>query len=98
MTEQTDISIRWMSSPELKTTYANHVSITHAGGEFYLTFGELIPSSPSEEAPTHVDVIPVARIAVAPEAMLRIAQAINANMQRYKQRLEEQVLEQENSR
>ena len=86
------IPVEWSTADHLPTVYANHLLISHAGPEFYLIFGELVPPAvlKEDQLPDKVDIKPVAKIAVSPDAMLRFAEAIATNVQRFKERQEGQ--------
>ena len=81
----------WESDRHLQTIYANHFYITHAGDEFYLMFGELPSPIIANMTPDEIrdylgDVIeikPVVRLAIAPQTMIRIAEAIQTNVSNY---------------
>lgn len=98
--EEIVIPLRWGSFDHLETHYVNHVIISHVGPEFYVLFGELTPPFPKqrgisqEELPEHVKIIPKVKLALTPRAMLAIAEAINTNITRYVNDLEnrEQIL------
>jgi len=79
------IPVRWALGEPVPTVYANQLFITHFGGEFYLVFGELAPTTEPGSVPECVWVKPVARIAVAPENMARMADAIRENVAKYRQ-------------
>lgn len=89
------IALRWGSVKGLPTTYANHILISHATGtEFYLIFGELVPLTilrPEEvedrELPPYLEIEPVAKIAVSAEAMRRMVEAMQKNLDRYEEAL-----------
>ena len=87
------IELRWGDIDELPTLFANHVVITHASGdEFYLIFGEAGP--PSEilrgEPLSHIKIRPVAKIALSPGSMLRIAAAVQQNAANWQRKMETQ--------
>lgn len=72
---------------EVPSVYANQILITHAGSEFYLIFGEAVPpiilrkeDMPPEEQ-RDVIIKPVAKVAIAKDAMEGIAKAIFKNWQ-----------------
>lgn len=79
------VRLKWGSAKDLDTIYVNQLSITHSGPEFYLTFGELPlpPLMSKEEISRELEIIPVVRLAVTPDAMKSIADAIQINMERY---------------
>jgi hypothetical protein len=85
--ESTALTVRliWGRVEDIPTVYANHLMISHAGPEFYLIFGEVSPPAMlgKDEVPEHIEIKPVAKIALAPEAMLNIVEAIEANVEKY---------------
>src|SRR3972149_5297580 len=82
------VPVQWGIPDSLPTVYANQLIITHAGSEFYLIFGELVPPTILGEGnlPEKVDIKPVAKVAVSPEAMLRFAEVIASNVKRFTER------------
>lgn len=84
------IPIQRGAADHLPTVYANQLLISHAGPEFYLIFGELVPPTVVAEGrlPDKIDIKPVVKIAVSPESMLRVADAIATNVQRFRERAE----------
>jgi hypothetical protein len=82
------VPLRWGPTDEIKTVYANHLIITHAGNEFYIIFGEMPPvfDLTPENAPDFLEIKPVAKISVAPENMKRFAAAIRENVEKYSKR------------
>ena len=83
------IPLVWADSSHLSTLYANQLLISHAGGEFYLVFGELVPPTMpnAEHLPEQLEVKPVARVALSPEAMKRFLNAMQQNYERFLERL-----------
>lgn len=79
------IKLKWGSSDKAPTYYANNLYITHAGNEFYLVFGELGPilDIDVEDLPEFLDIKPIVKIAVSPDNMIKIAKAIQENMELY---------------
>jgi hypothetical protein len=83
------LRLKWSREIDLPTIYANHVYISHMGPEFILIFGEaeipiMVDPSPEElEEIGEVAIKPVVRLAIAPDAMLRIASVIQGNVQKY---------------
>jgi hypothetical protein len=75
----------WGSHDHLDTIYPTNIHITQAGGEFYLVFGEItFPLTMDiEECPDRVEIKPVAKLAICPEVMLSIADALNKNISVY---------------
>ena len=89
------IPIRWGKSDQLETVYANNLFITNAGSEFYLVFGEVAPPTESaggQPPPKFVEVKPVVRIAISPQAMIQIANVIGQNVSRFMDRLQDTAL------
>jgi hypothetical protein len=82
-----DIPVRWPEGIEgMPTSYANHLFISHAGPEFFLIFGVVTPPPilPGEKYEIEdMEALPVAKIAVSPEVMIRMAGAIQDNVQKY---------------
>ena len=79
------VRLKWASAKDLVTIYVNHMTITHAGPEFYLTFGELpLPAfMDAKDVPDELEIIPKARIAISPEAMKAIARVIQENLEKF---------------
>ena len=83
------VQLVWGLADDLPTVYANHLYITHAGqNEFYLVFGELGPQAglDVDNPPDHIEIKPVAKIAVSPPNMLRMAEAIMDNVGKFKEK------------
>ena len=83
------VRLVWSDTPDATTVYANQLIITHAGGEFYLIFGEVsLPVSQladitSDAAPEKLAVKQVAKVVVTPEVMERFAKVIQTNFRNY---------------
>ncbi len=78
------IPVKWKDAKDTQTRYANHLMVTHAGGEFYLVFGELFfPAMAQDEKPEYVEIVPVARIAISPDNMIRFSEAIRQNIEKF---------------
>lgn len=85
-----DIRLRWGLGEDLETIHINQMIINHSGPEFYVTFGELYPppfTDPSE-LPEELEIRPRVRLAIAPEAMIRIMEVINDNVSQYMKKKE----------
>jgi hypothetical protein len=83
------VQIQWESAKDIPTIYANHLHISHAGGnEFYLVFGELGPQTDLDmnNPPECLEIKPVARIGISSPNMIRFAQAIQENVDKFKER------------
>ncbi|MEA1905229.1 MAG: hypothetical protein U9M97_05080 [Candidatus Hadarchaeota archaeon] len=87
--QEVSISLRWPEEVDLPTIYANHLFISHAGPEFFLIFGEVAPPLWTEATPERlrelesIEIKPVVKIAISPEAMPAIAKAIRENVERF---------------
>ena len=98
MPEQTDsgieLKLRWDDASALPTLYANQVYITHAGGEFFVIFGEvqvpILLNVTPEEFSRHafVTVKPVARLVMTPEGMRAIVDAMTRNLSQFDRRVQ----------
>ena len=85
-TKGVSIPIRWKSSEQAPTIYANQLFMSHAGNEFYLVFGELAPitrTSEEEDLPAYLEIKPVIKIAISPPNMLQFAAVINENVDKF---------------
>ncbi len=76
---------KWGDITDVPTHYANQLYISHAMGEFYLVFGEAQPPIilPPGNVPDHLDIVPIAKIVLTPQAMMRCADAITTNVKSY---------------
>ena len=88
-TEEISIKLTWGNPADVPTVYANNLYITHAGNEFYLVFGEMPPITEldANRLPEHLEIKPVAKIAVTQENMVKFADAIAGNMEKFKERV-----------
>lgn len=88
--EGVTLKLVWGSPADIPTIYANNLYITHAGNEFYLFFGEMSPITQldANNLPDHLEIKPVAKIAVTQENMMKFADAIAENTARFKEKIE----------
>lgn len=79
------VRLTWGSGKDLVTVYVNHMTITHAGPEFYLTFGELpLPAfMDAKDIPDELEITPKVRLAISPDAMKTIARVIQENLEKF---------------
>ena len=79
-----EIPVIWGSAHDAPTVYANQLLISHAGAEYYLVFGELVPPLVLDNSnlPAKIEIKPLVKIAVTHEMMLRFAEAIQTNIKR----------------
>jgi len=87
--------IKWIVPDDLVSQYATNLVIQHTAHEFSISFFELrrpvILGSPEEQRALveRIDSIPaicVARIIVSPERMEQFINAMQENLQRYRER------------
>jgi len=83
--DEIDIKLAWPPVQDTPTFYANQMLITHALGEFYLIFGEFVPSAAELKNKTGV-VRPIVKIAMTTEMMQRAQKAINSNVEKWLKR------------
>ena len=82
-TFQVRIPVEWEESDDVPIVYANQVLISHAGPEFFLVFGTVVPPLNTSELPDTLQIKPQVRVVVSREAMGSIVQAMNDNLKRY---------------
>jgi hypothetical protein len=87
---QVRIPLEWSEAEDVPIVYANQVMISHAGPEFFIQFGVVLPPTTSEELPDALTIRPQVRVVVAREAMPAIVQAMNDNLSRYRANLARQ--------
>lgn len=87
--EGVTLKLVWGSPANIPTIYANNLYITHAGNEFYLVFGEMSPITQldANNLPDHLEIKPVAKIAVTQENMMKFADVITENTARFKEKV-----------
>jgi len=89
-----EVALEWDDDSSLTTVYANQLFVRHTDNEFYLVFGEVnVPprsGSGVVEQPSSLVVQPVARIAISPIAMLSFVDVINRNIEKFKDKFEDQ--------
>jgi hypothetical protein len=81
---QVRIPLEWSSAADTPIVYANQVMISHAGPEFFLVFGVVLPPDAPDQIPDSLTIQPQVRVVVAREAMPAIAQALSENVQRFR--------------
>jgi len=82
------VRIVWDSDTNLPALYANHLSVSHAGGtEFHIIFGHLSPPLTmglgEDELPDVVKIKPVAKIVVSPKVMKAFLTVLNDNFKNF---------------
>jgi hypothetical protein len=80
---QVRIPLEWQDDDDVPIVYANQVLISHAGPEFFLVFGTVVPPLNTTEIPDTFKIRPQVRVVVSREAMGPIVQAMNDNLRRY---------------
>lgn len=83
-TFQVRIPIEWEDTEDVPIVYANQVLISHAGPEFFMVFGVVVPPLNTTELPDSLKIHPQVRVVVSREAMGSIVQAMNDNLQRFR--------------
>jgi len=86
--KEKEIRIVWGSDENIPALYANHLFISHVGEfEFHLIFGHLSPPLAlglhEGELPDYVQIKPVAKIVISPEAMKKFVEAIDDNLNKF---------------
>ena len=92
------IFLQWGDASQIPTIYANHLYITHSGGEFYLVFGELAPiiNIDKDNPPDYLEIKPVVKVAILPKNMLEFAKVIQTNIDNFQKALVVQENDEEN--
>ncbi len=81
---QVRIPLEWSSAADTPIVYANQVMVSHAGPEFFLVFGVVLPPDSPDQMPDSLTIEPQVRVVVAREAMPAIVQALADNWQRFR--------------
>lgn len=84
-TFQVRIPLEWEERDDVPIVYANQVLISHAGPEFFLVFGTVIPPVNTTEIPDTLKIKPQVRVVVSREAMGAIVKAMNDNLRRFQE-------------
>ncbi len=81
MAESTQAKIKW-SSPvkDVPTYHSNIAFIAHAGTESFLVFGEAVAPAPGDEPLSDLEVKPLLKIALTPDAMSQVANLMQGNV------------------
>ncbi len=93
--DKVSIEFHW-EKHDIPTIHVNQLLITHAGPEFYLIFGEVVPideDNPSQ-LPKVLAVKPRVRVAVPREMMGVFVEAINVNYGKFVTKLKEAMSQQ----
>ena len=85
------IRIVWGSDEELPALYANHFYVSHAGEiEFHVVFGHLSPPLTAgldeSELPDSINIRPVSKIVMGPDAMRAFVAILNENLAKYEEK------------
>ena len=87
------IRIVWGSPDGVPVHYANHMSVSYAGGsEFHITFGHLSPPYEGFEAaelPEKLTVKPIVTIVTSPDVMRMFVRVLLDNVTNFEKILEE---------
>jgi len=82
---QVAIRLEWDEGDDVPLVYANQLQVSHGGPEFFLVFGVIVPPANPTDLPDVLKIKPQARIAVSRDAMPAIVQALNDNLQRFRE-------------
>ncbi len=82
---QVAIRLEWDEGEDVPIVYANQLQVSHGGPEFFLVFGVIVPPANPAELPDVLKIKPQARIVIARDAMPALVQALNDNLQRYRE-------------
>jgi len=81
---QVAIRLEWDEGEDVPIVYANQLQVSHGGLEFFLVFGAIVPPVNPTDLPDVLKIRPQARVVIARDAMPAIVQALNDNLQRYR--------------
>lgn len=86
--QEKQVRLVWGTDEGLDAVYANNLYISHSAGlEFHLIFGHMSPpltlGKTEEELPDMVEIKPVAKIVISPEAMKNFVEAMVANFDKF---------------
>ncbi|MFN2116040.1 MAG: DUF3467 domain-containing protein [Anaerolineae bacterium] len=80
---QVRIPLEWEEDDEVPIVYANQVLISHAGPEFFIVFGTVVPPLNTSEIPDSFKIRPQVRVVVSRDAMGSVVQALTDNLRRF---------------
>jgi hypothetical protein len=87
------VRLVWGPTEDVPVQYANHMSISFAGGtEFHLTFGYLPPplaGLEADEIPDRLTIKPLVTIVSSPDVMRAFIQVLNGNLETFDKMLAE---------
>lgn len=96
---QRDIPLAWIGAEDLPLLLTNQFVVQVHEGTFFLTIGQMVPpaliGTPDERVEqlrqiAYVPVKPVARLALTPTDVRRLASALNANLDQLEQTQQEE--------
>ncbi len=87
---QVAIRLEWDESEDVPIVYANQVQVSHGGPEFFVVFGCVIPPTNPNELPDALQIQPQVRVVISRDAMPSVVQALNDNLQRYRNAIHQQ--------
>ena len=91
---QVAIRLEWDEDNEVPIVYANQIQVSHGGPEFFVVFGCVVPPSNPNELPDALKIQPQVRVVISRDAMPSMVQALNDNLQRYRNSLAQPQTEQ----
>ena len=82
-----EVRIKWGSPDDSPAYYANHMSVSFAGGtEFHITFGHLSPpfaGMAENEIPNELTIKPLMTIVTSPDVMRAFVQVLNGSLESF---------------
>jgi|GEM_PF-6023159 len=71
-----EVPASWIGIEEMPVHFANTFGVVPAPNAFFLLLGSAIPLAGEGEGPAYVPIRPIARVAIAPQAMPGLIQAL----------------------
>ncbi len=89
--ETSVVKLVWRAPHDLPTVYANQVYVTHAGGEFFIVFGEALLPAINDALPSEIEVKPVAKLVLSPQMMQQTVRVLAENFGKFEARVQEEM-------
>lgn len=92
--KEKQFKVIWNSEDSIPVYYANHLSVSFAGGtEFHITFGHLSPpiglGLPDVDLPDELEIKTVSRIVASPDVMKKFVEILKDNMDNFDRLIKE---------
>jgi hypothetical protein len=75
-TPEPEVPASWIGIEELPVHFANVFGVLPAPNAFFLLLGSMTPVAAEGDGPAYVPIRPIARVAIAPQAMPGLIQAL----------------------